>query len=353
MLRSLLLATGVATGIVTASPALAEPPHVVTTIRPLHSLAATIMEGAGEPTLLLPPGASPHDYALKPSDASALHDADVVFWIGEPLERFLSRSVEGLAGEARVVALASTPGLTLLHGREGGIWDAHDHGHSDHDHDHEHEHADAEGDGSGHEHHEEEHAAGIATDFIPSMTTLDFDAAELPDDTDSHIWLDPRNATAMGRTMAVVLAEADPENAAIYHANADALADAMETLETELRDQLRPVSEVPYIVFHDAYHYFEHRFDLSPVGSITVEPGRPIGARRLAELRETVRDRNAACVFAEPQFEPRLIATVTEGTNSRTGVLDPLGSDLEAGPGLYPALMRDMADALTSCLAGG
>jgi zinc transport system substrate-binding protein len=117
-----------------------------------------------------------------------------------------------------------------------------------------------------------------------------------------------------------------------------------------LRLRLAPVSDTPYIVFHDAYHYLEHRFGLSPVGSITVEPGRPIGARRLAELRETVVDRNAACIFAEPQFEPRLVATVIEDTGARTGVLDPLGSDIAPGVDLYPTLMRRMADALAECL---
>lgn len=183
------------------------------------------------------------------------------------------------------------------------------------------------------------------------MAALDADAAELPGHTDSHIWLDPRNAAAMGRAMASVLAEVDPANAATYRANADALAADMEALEADLRDRLAPVSDVPYIVFHDAYHYLEHRFGLSPVGSITVEPGRPIGARRLAELRDTVQDRNAACVFAEPQFEPRLIATVTEDTDARTGVLDPLGSDLAPGADLYAALLRDMADALVGCLS--
>lgn len=346
MIRRLVLSTALATAALTA-PALAAPPDVVTTIRPVHSVAAAVMEGVAEPALLLPPGASPHDYSLKPSDARALGEADIVFWIGQPLESFLAKSVKTLAEDARVVALASAPGLTLLHTREGGVWDAHDHGHGhghdDHAHEDEHGHDDNA--------HDDEHAdAGMG--LIAPLAALDADAAGLPADTDSHIWLDPRNAAAMGRAMAGVLAEADPDNAAAYRANADALAADLEALETELRDRLAAVSSVPYIVFHDAYHYMEHRFGLSPVGSITVEPGRPIGARRLAELRETVQDRNAACVFAEPQFEPRLIATVTEGTAARTGILDPLGSDLAPGPDLYPTLMRGMADALTGCLAG-
>ncbi|WP_404379268.1 zinc ABC transporter substrate-binding protein [Caenispirillum salinarum] len=348
MIRRFVLAAGTAATLAAAAPALAAPPDVVATVRPLHSLAAAVMQGVGEPTLLLPPGASPHDYSLKPSDARALGEADVVFWIGEPLEGFLAKSVDTLADGARVVALASAPDLTLLHAREGGVWEGHDHGHDKHSHD-EHGHDEHGHDEHGHAEDQADAGAGL----IPPMPGLDADAAELPGDTDSHIWLDPRNAAAMGRAMAAVLADADPGNAATYRSNANALAADLEALEAELRGRLAPVTAAPYIVFHDAYHYMEHRFGLSPVGSITVEPGRPIGARRLAELRDTVQDRNAACVFAEPQFEPRLIATVTENTDARTGVLDPLGSDHAPGPDLYAALMRDMTDALVDCLSAG
>jgi zinc transport system substrate-binding protein len=346
MIRRLVLSAGTA-AMLSASPALASPPDVVATIAPVQSIAAAVMKGVAEPTLLLPPGASPHDYALKPSDARALGNADVVFWIGQPLEGFLAHGIETLADDARVLALASAPGLTLLRTRSGGVWDAHahDHGHGhgaeDHDHD-DHE----------HEHHDHDHDHGHATDadVIPARAAPNATASDLPGDTDSHIWLDPRNAAAMGRAMAAVLAESDPENAKTYHANAATLTSDMDALEAELRLRLAPVSDTPYIVFHDAYHYLEHRFGLSPVGSITVEPGRPIGARRLAELRETVVDRNAACIFAEPQFEPRLVATVIEDTGARTGVLDPLGSDIAPGVDLYPTLMRRMADALAECL---
>lgn len=316
--------------------AVAEVPQVVTTIKPVHSLVAAVMQGVGEPQQLLPPGASPHDYALKPSDAQALSTADVVFWIGAPLESFLTKPVQTLAGDARVVALASAPGLTLLRTRTGGAWEEHGHAHEDeHGHDDAHAHA--------HPHGEDE--------LIRAMAALDSDAAELPPETDSHIWLDPRNAAVMAATMADVLAEADPANAASYRANAEALAARLTALRQDLAQRLAPAAGVSYVVFHDAYHYMEDAFGLTPVGSITVEPGRPVGARRVAELRGKVADLKAACVFAEPQFEPRLVTTIAEGTQAKAGVLDPLGADVPPGPEHYALTMRAMADALVDCLA--
>lgn len=357
-LRSLALTAGLA--LAPIATAAAAPPDVVTSIRPVHSLAAFVMDGVAEPHLLLPPGASPHDYALKPSDAQALSDADVVFWIGDPLETFLGKPLDSLATDARIVALASAPGLTLLRTRSGGGWaeHAHDHGQDDHAHEHEDDHAHEEEHAHEDEHaHDDEHAhedddhthADEMT--IAPLPELSADAAALPPDVDGHLWLDPRNAVAMGATMAEVLAEADPDNAATYRANAEDLAENAATMEASLREHLAPVADVPYVVFHDAYHYLEHRFGLNAVGSVTVEPGRPVGARRVTELRETVRDLNAACVFAEPQFEPRLVATVTEGTGAGTGVLDPLGGSIPTGPQLYPVMMWQMARALSDCLS--
>lgn len=346
---SLFVTTALAAAGLLPAAALAEVPKVVTTVKPLHSLAAAVMQGVGEPELLLPPGASPHDYALKPSDARALDQADVVFWVGAPLEAFLTKPVQSLAGDARVVALASAPGLTLLPTRVGGAWEAHAHEHDDHGHDEqghdEQGHEDEHGHAADHDDHAHEH------EHIGALPALDADAAELPPNTDSHIWLDPDNAAVIARTMAGVLAEADAANAAAYRANAEAVAERLAALTQELTVRLQPVAGVPYVVFHDAYQYLEHDVGLTPVGSITVEPGRPVGARRIAELRDKVTDLKATCVFAEPQFEPRLVATITEGTTARAGVLDPLGTDIPPGPGMYEALMRAMADSLLECLA--
>lgn len=282
-------------------------PQVVVSIRPVHSLVAAVMEGVGTPRALLPGGASPHTYALKPSDARALSRADVVFWIGPGLENFLARPLATLAGRARVVTLAEAPGLTLLPARQGGVW-AED-GDIEHDHDH----------------------AG----------------------TDPHLWLDPVNASAMVAAAVAALAEADPPHADAYRANGARAAARLAELDRELAARLAPLGDRPFVVFHDAYRYLEHRYGLRAVGAVAVSPERPPGARRLGELRRRIAELGGACVFREPQFPPRLAEVLAEGAPVRPGVLDPIGADLPEGPDLYPALMRRNAAALVACLAGG
>lgn len=315
----------------TAQPALADSPDVVATIKPVHSLTAALMDGVAEPTLLIRSGGSPHSYALRPSEARALERAEIVIWVGEPMETFLERPLGTLAADAHIVTLAEADGLRLLPVREGGGWDSHDHAEEEHaghhdehvehheDHDDHAEHSDA--------HHDEEHGA-----------------------YDMHVWLDPRNAAAMARMIAEALIAADPQNAPAYRANAARLDADLAALERALRERLAPVRERPFVVFHDAYQYFEGRFDVNAVGSITVSPDRQPGAARLRELRRTLAATQARCVFSEPQFEPRLVETVVEGTDARSGVLDPLGAALPAGPGQYFQLMEAMAGSLIDCL---
>ena len=207
--------------------------------------------------------------------------------------------------------------MPLLPIREGGGWEAHaEHGH---------EHAEAD-------HHDGEHGEHGALD--------------------THVWLDPRNAAAMARAIAAALVEADPENAAVYRANAARLDADLAVLERSLATRLAPVRDRPFVVFHDAYQYFEARFEVNAVGSITVSPESQPGAARLRELRQTVSSTGALCVFSEPQFEPRLVATVVEGTDARSGILDPLGADLPAGPEQYFSLMQAMTESLLACLGG-
>jgi zinc transport system substrate-binding protein len=341
-----------------------EPPVVVASIKPVHSLIADIMQGVGTPHLLVKGGGSPHSYSLKPSDARLLEEAAVVFWVGEGLESFLVRPVATLAKDAQVVALSETEGLTLLPYREGGAWEGHDdeahgdhgdeaHGdHDDHDDeahgdhgDEEHAHHDDEEHGDhgdeehgGHDHdakdqdhHEDEHAHGAL---------------------DMHLWLDPANAAAIVEASVTVLTEVDPERAERYRSNGKALVARLRSLDTELSTTLAPVTDKPYIVFHDAYQYFERRYGLAAVGSITVSPDQAPGAARLSEMRHKLEETGAICVFAEPQFEPRVARTVLEGSSARLGVLDPLGADLPSGPSAYPTLMRNLAASLSSCLLG-
>ncbi|MFP5515512.1 MAG: zinc ABC transporter substrate-binding protein ZnuA [Alphaproteobacteria bacterium] len=312
---------------IAATAAQAEVPKVVVSIKPIHSLVASVMRGVGEPTLLVRGGASPHSYTMKPSDAKALSAADLVVWVGPELESFLEKPLKANAPKATRLTLMELKGLTLLETREGGAWEAHDHGHEaghkgqDHkDHGH-----------KGHDHKDHDH---------------DGEHEEL----NSHIWLDPANARAIVKAAAEVLAAKDPADAEAYRTNADRTLQQLDALDAELKATLAPVKDKPFVVFHDAYQYFEARYDLSAVGSITVSPDRRPSAKRLSAIRAKIGGLGAACVFAEPQFEPALVQTVVEGTKAKTGVLDPEGAGLPEGEALYPTLLRNLAASLRGCL---
>ena len=329
LLRSFFLATTIlSAGAATAKADI----NVVTSIKPVHSLVSAVMEGVGTPHLIVEGAASPHTYALKPSQAGKLQNADIVFWIGNTLEAFLEKPIDGIATRAKSVALVEAHGLNQIKFREGGAFDAHDHAHDDHDeHGHddhdEHKHDEHKHDEHGHDEHEH-------------------------NEFDPHVWLDPVNAKAIVHEIEEALSEVDPTNAAAYAANADALMVKLDALVGEVQAELDPVRGRGFIVFHDAYQHFERRFGMSAVGSITVSPEVLPGAERIGELQDKVRSLDASCVFSEPQFEPKLVSTVTENTNAGTGVLDPLGASIKEGPGLYFTLIRNMASALKGCLSG-
>lgn len=288
--------------------AYAEPPKVLASIKPLESLAANVMNGVGEPALLMRATASPHTYTLRPSDARAIEQAKVIFWIGPGYESFMAKAMRGLPRNARVVEMSKLADIRLLPVREGGVWANHD---------------------AADKHSDEHDHAG---------------------EQDMHLWLDTDNAKAIGHAMAASLADADPANGEIYRSNADKLAARLDGLDAELRAKLAPVAHKPFIVFHDAYQYLERRYELTPAGSITVTPDRVPGPRRLSDLRRAVTERNAACIFSEPQFTSSLVTTVASGTRARTGVLDPLGAATAEGKDGYFATMRAMAESLVICL---
>lgn len=276
-------------------------PVALATIKPVHSLAAAVMEGVGTPQLLIQGAQSEHAYALKPSDAEKIERARIIFEIGPDLETYLTRPLATLA-HADLVVLERAPGVRVLPARRGGLWE----------------------DGS------------------------DPDGGP----TDPHLWLDPQNAIAMTRAIAVALTKADPSHGRTYATNRDRAITVLAELEKGLSAQLAPLRGHRYLVFHDAYHYFEKRFGLAAAGAVTVAPERPVGPRRIEELRSAILTGRIECVFREPQFSPRLIDTLVEGSRARTGVLDPLGAELTPGPGLYPALMRNLAASLGACLDG-
>ena len=307
--RVLRLAGALASFIVFAVPSFAAP-NVVVTIKPVHSLAAAILEGICEPKLLLEGGASPHSYALKPSDAEAISGADAIIRVSENLEVFLDKAIATIPEKARVITLDKTPGLTLLPVRTSGGLTQRASAESEEADEHEHHHG----------------------------------------PTDVHFWLDPVNAIVISGYLAQQFAEIDPEHAAQYRANAERLEVKLAALDAELNATFKGLSDRPFIVFHDVTQYLENRYGLHGLGAVTLSPERPPGARRLSEIRDKIRHAKAICVFSEPQFPPKLVEMLTEGTDAKSGVLDEIGATIQPGPGQYFALMRADAESLANCL---
>lgn len=284
---------------------------VVATIKPVHSLVSQVMGDTGKPELLVDGSASPHSYVLKPSDAAKLASAAIVFRVSAAMEPFTVKAARLLGKSAKLVTLQDAPSVTTLPLRVGGPFEGHDHDH---------------------EHHDDQ-STGDKTNI------------------DGHVWLEPTNAKAMLDEIARRLSERTPSLSAIYEANAAAAKARIDALAVDLERQLSPVSEKPYVVFHDAYQYFEKRYRLNVVGSITANPDIPSSGKRLSRLRERILSLKAVCVFGEPNFDSKVIRAVTEGSAARGGVLDPEGASLPAGPELYDQLMRSLAADLVKCLA--
>jgi zinc transport system substrate-binding protein len=290
--------------LVTHTAALAGSPKVVASFKPVHSLVASVMQGVGEPYLLVKGSASPHTYALTPSDAAALQDADVVFWIGHDMEAFLEKKLDGLGSGSKAVALEETPGLTKLPLRKGGAFDGH------------------EEDGDAHEH----------------------------GGTDPHIWLDLENAKLMLREIEQSLSEIDPANAVTYRANADKATAELDALAIEIEATLSPVKDKPFITFHDAFQYFEKRFGMEAAGTVTINPDIAPGAERITVLQAKAKDLGAVCLFTEPNFDPKIMSVIMEGSKAKTATLDPEAAGMTEGPELYAQSLREISRDLAACL---
>ncbi|MFT5870770.1 MAG: zinc transport system substrate-binding protein [Paracoccaceae bacterium] len=298
--------------------AYADTPQVVVDIAPVHSLVARVMDGIGTPDLIVQPGASPHEYSLRPSEAAALQNADLVFWIGPDLTPWLTDTIETLAPDAAVTALLEADGTIQLQFREGALFEAHEHDdHADEAHD----------DGHDEEAGHDDHGAH-----------------------DPHAWLSPKNAMTWLNVIAGQLSAADPDNAGAYFANAAVGRTEIEALIDEVTATLDPVRDGQFVVFHDAYQYFEMDFDFQASGAISIGDASDPSPARIAEIQGRIAEQGIDCVLAEPQFNPGLVATVLDGTEAQTGILDPLGSDLEPGPALYPQLIRNLSTALAGCM---
>lgn len=309
----------------------AESPRVVADVAPVHSLVAQVMAGVGEPGLLLQPGASPHGYAMRPSEAAALQAADLVVWVGPELTPWLDRALETLGGDANRVALLQADG-TLRHDvRETATFK---HGHDDHDH----------GEGGHDDHGHEEHKAKHADHDAHGHDDHDHHGP-----VDPHAWLDPENARVWLDLIADALARLDPDNAQTYRDNAASARNELAALGNEIRKTLEPVHGTAFLVYHDAYQYFERRFDLRAAGAVAVSDAATPGPARMAELRDLVAETAPRCAFFEPQFSPRLVETLAQGTGIRQAELDPIGQALMPGPALYPDLLRGMAEVIANC----
>lgn len=321
--------------------AMAEVPKVAVDIAPVHSLVARVMDGIGAPALIVQPGASPHEYSLRPSEAAALQEADLVFWIGEDLTPWMEDAIETLAADAAVTTFLETDGTTLLAFREGALFEAHDHGddnhgdeaHDDHGHD-DHDNEDhASDDEHGHEDHGDEDDDGH-----------DHGAY------DPHAWLSPKNAGTWLNVIAAQLSATDPDNAGAYFANAAAAREELDRVSAEVSATLDAKRGGNFIVFHDAYQYFEADFDFPAAGAISLGDATDPSPARIAEIQQRIRDEGVDCVLAEPQFNPGLVSIVLDGTDADTAVIDPIGVSLEPGSTLYPQLIRNMANTLAECL---
>ncbi|MBV7396618.1 zinc ABC transporter substrate-binding protein [Mameliella sediminis] len=342
MLRSLLLTAC----LVLPRPLLADTPRVVTDIGPVESLATMVLGDLGTPERLLAPGASPHTLALRPSQARALSNADLVVWVGQGLTPQLDGQIETLASSARHLPLGEAEGILLLEFRDSGLFE-HDHGHDEHDEHDDHDHADHD-DHDDHDHgdHDDDHHDDHD----------DHDHAEAGHDdhghhgaNDPHLWLSPENATTALTLIADALSDLDPENAATYAANAKTGAASIAKAEAEARAALTSVGDRPIAVAHDAYQYFEAHFGLTVTGAISDAEANTPGPARLAELRDGIADDRPACVLIEPGTDARLLETV-KASGIPTAIVDQLGADLPSGAGFYPALILGMAEKIADCV---
>ncbi|WP_228276651.1 zinc ABC transporter substrate-binding protein [Marinobacter sp. JSM 1782161] len=304
-------------------------PKVVADIAPIQSLVSQVMTGVGSPELLVQSGASPHTYSLSPSEAESLQQADVVFWVGEPLTPWLEGSLENLSGDADVVELLEVPGTTTYAFRKGATFESHEH-HGEHEGEEHHDDEQHDDEHQGEEHHH--HHDGL----------------------DPHAWLDPVNGRVWLDAIAGALSQEDPEHAAVYARNAEAGKKKIDAVMADVQATIDELGAQQFIVFHDAYQYFEKRFGIAAAGAISIGDASKPSPARIDEIRGLVSDLKVSCVFTEPQYNPGIVRSVFGDTGVKTSaVIDPLGSDLTAGADLYPELLTSIAGSLRSCFGGG
>ena len=314
--------------------------QVVTSIKPIHSLASMLMDGIGAPKLIVDGSNSPHNFTLKPSHAKMLQNADLVFWVGEDVETFLEKPLGTVATKAKKIELMEISQIKKLKFREKNIFEGHhddhgekkhdDHGHKKHD-DHGHKKHDDHGHKKHDDHGEKKHD----------------DHGHAHGEHDPHIWLDPLNAKVILNVMAKNMKMMDKKNSSKYDANLKKANTNIDSLVSEINKNIN--KNAKYVVFHDAYQYFEKRFGLKTLGALTVNTDVLPGAEQLKDIRKVIKKENAKCIFSEPQFNPKIIKAIAKDTNIKTGVLDPLGADLKNNKNLYFKLLKNLSSSLRKC----
>ena len=302
---------------------------VVTSIKPIHSLAAYVMDGVGKPNVIVDGYNSPHGFSLKPSHAKMIENADLIIWVGEDLEAFLEKPLDSIAKKAKKVELMDLKGIKKLKFREKNIFEGHDdHGHKKDKHD-DHGHKEHKKHGHKEDKHDDGHEGHAHGEHDP------------------HIWLDPMNAKVIIKEITNQLVKLDSANSAKYKANSREAISDIDALTNSIKKDLNKNSRV--VVFHDAYQYFENRFGIKVLGALTVNTDVLPGAEQLAEIREVIEHEKVNCIFSEPQFNPSIIKTIAKDTNIKTSVLDPLGATLDKGKGMYSKLLKNMSSSFKGC----
>ena len=314
---------------------------VVTSVKPIHSLASYLMQGIGSPSLIVEGSNSPHNFTLKPSHAKMIEEADIIFWIGEDLEAFMEKPLDSLAEKAQVISFMELSSIEKLKFREKNIFDDHDghedeheghededdHGHKDDDHDDDHD-----GHEDEHEGHDDDHKDAHA---------------HAHGEFDPHIWLDPENAKEMVKIIRDELIKIDPDGQRQYSVNTAGATLELDNLINSVEKELS--KDISYIVFHDAYQYFENRFGVIPAGALTLNPDVLPGAKQIADIQDVINDKGIKCIFSEPQYNPKIIETIGNDMKISTGVMDPLGAYIDAGPSMYSDLINGIANSIKDC----
>ncbi len=290
---------------------------VVTSLKPLGFIASAIADGVTQTQVLLPDGASEHDYSLRPSDVKRLQNADLVVWIGPEMEAFMDKSTQSIPDNKKVT-------IAQLEGVKPLLMKGADDDDDDHDHDGGHDHANSEK-GDAHHHH---------------------------GDYNMHLWLSPEIARLSAVAIHNKLVELMPQSRARLDANLKDFEANLAATDKQVASELAPVKGKGYFVFHDAYGYYEKHYGLTPLGHFTVNPEIQPGAQRLHQIRTQLVEQKATCVFAEPQFRPAVVESVARGTSVRMGTLDPLGTNIQLSKESYPAFLTQLATQYASCLKG-